>query len=113
MYLHCDYIVLTVIKTRHPVYIGRKWMYPIDYMEHYPGKAKKATSSSKYVYNFVLDRKEVCLLVNRHECVTFGHGFKEAWHPFYASDDVIKVLSKQTGYEEGFVDVKGSLKLLK
>lgn len=98
---------------RHPIHIGRKWMYPIDYVEHNPDKAVKTTSSSKYVYNFVLDKKEVCLLVNKYECVTFGHGFKEAWHPFYATEEVIRVLSIQQGYEDGFVDVKGSLKLLK
>lgn len=101
------------ITPRHPVYIWKKWMYPIDYLKYYPENAILTESSSKYVYNFVLDKKEVCLLVNRQECVTFGHGFKEVWHPFYASDEVVKVLSTQKGYEDGFVDIKGSVKLLK
>jgi Mg-chelatase subunit ChlD len=98
------------ITSKHPIRISGDWAHPIDFIE--TGDAKIAKGSGN-VYNFVLDGSH-SLLVNDVECLTFGHGLnsEKTWDPFYASSRVLEVLGNLSGYEEGFVSVKGSLKNL-
>jgi len=94
----------------HPLRIDGVWYKPKSLL----GKDDVVTckSTTNYVYNLVLDRNHVLLYVNDVECTTFGHGFddKVAWHPFYASRDVVNVVETLPGFSDGFVETTGSLK---
>ncbi len=97
---------LLLTKT-HPVRIDGKWQKPVNLVDNSRIVLCQGTTSS--VYNLVLDRQQIGLVVNGIECVTFGHGIKEAWHPFYASYDVIHVIESLPN-NRGFVVVNDTLK---
>jgi len=103
------------ITQKHPIRAGGQWRLPVDFMNGLAPNLEVSTcpSTSEYVYNFILDRCHI-LLVNGIECVTFGHGIQGpvTWHPFYASRDVVDVVSSLRGYEEGFVSTSSSLRIL-
>jgi len=63
------------------------------------------------VYNFILEHSHV-LIVNDMQCVTLGHGIKDAFHPFYGTSEVIDVIKKSSGYENGFVQVNSNIRNL-
>uniref|UniRef100_A0A6B2KYS2 VWFA domain-containing protein n=1 Tax=Arcella intermedia TaxID=1963864 RepID=A0A6B2KYS2_9EUKA len=94
------------ITKNHPIRVNGKWIKPKDHPE-----AVLVSSSSPYVYNFVLDRSHI-LLVNNTECCTFGHNIKDevTYHPFYATNTVIETLSRLDGWEDGLVIVPRSLR---
>jgi hypothetical protein len=94
-----------VITPSHPIRVNGEWAYP-----------KNQTSEHHFdwcntVYNFVLDRHHV-VLVNRVECVTWGHGFTGdvVEHAFYGTHQVIDTLSRLPGWNEGYVHVQGSIR---
>jgi len=99
------------ITRKHPIRVGGQWGLPVDFMNGV--EVSTCPSTSDYVYNFILDRCHI-LLVNGMECVTFGHGIQGpvTWHPFYASREVVDVVSSLQGFEEGFVSTCGSLRSL-
>jgi hypothetical protein len=99
------------ITKRHPVRLNGTWVRPIDLVCEEPENFRLCRSSDSHVINFVLDRRQVSLLVNSVECPTFGHGISEevAWHPFYASQEVLSVLSSFPEFQLGLVSVRGSL----
>jgi len=101
------------ITPRHPIKIGGLWRLPKDFLGDSVTNFLSATnckSTSKFVYNFVLDRCHI-LLVNGIECVTFGHGIQDpvTWHPFYASRDVVHCVSSLPGFSDGIVSTNESL----
>eukprot|EP01125_Pyxidicula_operculata_P021770 TRINITY_DN8628_c0_g1_i1.p1 TRINITY_DN8628_c0_g1~~TRINITY_DN8628_c0_g1_i1.p1 ORF type:complete len:1076 (+),score=188.04 TRINITY_DN8628_c0_g1_i1:27-3230(+) len=102
------------ITKKHPVKINGKWQFPISFVDNKDCStpASLCASSSKYVYNFVLDQNRV-VLVNGVECVTFGHGLLSdpvTHHPFYANENIIKFVSSQPGFSDGLVNCHGSLR---
>jgi len=92
---------------KHPIYFNNQWQYPIDIVDN--NIASYCDSTSQCVYNFILDQSYV-LLVNNMPCVTFGHGIKQVYHPFYATTAVLKTISSLPGFENGFVHVNGNLR---
>jgi len=90
-----------ILTNKHPIRIDGKWQMPINLVDDI--RVINTESTSQYVYNMVLDRANVGVLINGSECVTFGHQIEEAWHPVYASDVIvhaIEFLSGQQGNEE-------------
>lgn len=81
-----------MVTEKHPVRIENKWRSPKDFVNGID--VIKCKSTTNYVYNLVLDRVQVALLVNDMECVTFGHYFEEAWHDFYATSKVVKTVAE-------------------
>jgi len=95
-----------MVTKKHPVKIDNKWQSPKDLVDDVD--VVKCKSTTNYVYNLVLDRVQVALLVNNMECVTFGHYIVEAWHDFYATDKVVKTvkaLASKQNNENGLVMV--------
>jgi len=89
---------------KHPVRINKEWIRPQYVIDN--KSIVWDCSSEKYLYNIILNREKVTLLVNDTECVTWGHGFKEVWHPFYASSESVRkveALSKEQNNKR-FVD---------
>jgi len=101
------------ITKKHPIWINGEWRFPISCVNSSENSslAFLCRSTSKYVYNFVLDRCHT-ILVNGTPCVTFGHGIAGpvTWHPFYATKKVLEAVSAQPGFSDGFVRVVGSLR---
>jgi len=98
------------ITKKHPIWLNNKWQLPIDIANN-SNLAKIIEKSSNVVYNFILEHSHV-LIVNDMECVTLGHGIKEAFHPFYGTSEVIDVIKKSSGYENGFVQVNSNIRNL-
>jgi len=94
---------------KHPVWFNNQWQAPIDIANKDSNIANICDSSSKFVYNLVLEHSHVAL-VNGMRCVTLGHGIKEAYHPFYGTMEVINVVKAVSGYEKGIVEVNESLR---
>jgi hypothetical protein len=74
------------------------------------------------VYNLVLDSKHI-VLINGFECVTLGHGFKDAptsaavaaaepvlTHTYYGTQRVVDDLRRLPGWAAGKVTVTGALR---
>uniref|UniRef100_A0A6B2KZ96 VWFA domain-containing protein n=1 Tax=Arcella intermedia TaxID=1963864 RepID=A0A6B2KZ96_9EUKA len=97
-----------IITKNHPIRRNGVWGLP----KQVPG-AVTVRSSTAHVYNFVLEHSHV-LLVNGVECCTFGHQLQDpvAWHPFYATEQVINTLATLPGWENGAVAVNGSIRKL-
>ena len=57
------------------------------------------------VFNVVLQDSHVLLCINGMEAVTLGHGFKQAFHPFYSTNQVLTKLQQRPGWNEGHVIV--------
>jgi len=98
-----------IITKKHPIRLNNKWQLPIDIANN--NLAKISEKSSNIVYNFILEHSHV-LIVNDIQCVTLGHGIKDAYHPFYGTSDVINVIKKSLDYESGFVQVDSSIRNL-
>lgn len=80
-----------MLTKKHPIRLNGKLDYPINLLTK-DTKFQITMATSDYLYNFVLDKTHVLLLVNDIECVTFGHQIKEMWHPFYASTKVVQLV---------------------
>ncbi len=89
------------VTDRHPVKINGEWKYPIDLVNN--KDIIECDGTGNGVYNFILDKKQVGLLVNDIPCVTFGHYIDDVWHDFYGSDKVIKVV-ELLGHEKNNED---------
>lgn len=99
-----------MVTKKHPIRLNGQWELPVDLVDEAVIIAHPSTS--KYVYNVVLDEVEVGMFVNNVECVTFGHFIKEVWHPFYGSSEVIKYVESVAG-DDGFAMVDAeTLKIL-
>jgi len=98
---------------KHPIFVNGQWHVPSSLVNLESFSAKYCRPTSKYVYNFLLDKNHV-ILVNGIECVTFGHGIQDpvAWHPFYASNGVTDLLTSLPGFADGIVRTYGSLRTL-
>jgi hypothetical protein len=98
-----------ILSNKHPILWNGVWRYPIELINGNTIISRRETP--KYVYNFIFgdDNSPKIMTVNGINCVTYGHGFKEIWHPFYASARVIKVVKEFAEYETGLVCVIGSL----
>ena len=57
------------------------------------------------VFNVVLQHSHVLLCINGMEAVTLGHGFMQAFHPFYSTKQVLTTLEQRPGWKEGHVIV--------
>lgn len=97
------------ITKKHPVFFDNKWQFPIDIVHMYNNVAKLSHQKTKFVYNFLLENSHV-LLVNNIRCVTFGHGIKEVYHPFYGTNSVVDIIKALPGFADGYVDVNGNLR---
>jgi len=97
------------ITKKHPIWFNNQWQMPVDIAAKDTNIANICDSTSNCVYNFLLEHSHV-LLVNNVPCVTFGHGIKEAYHPFYSTQVVVDVIKGLPGFEKGFVKVNGSLR---
>jgi len=97
------------ITKNHPIRINEKWCLPKDLVR---GNDVCYMTTTDSVYNLVLDRRQVLLLVNGIECVTLGHGIEAdvVYDDFYATDKVIDTITALPGWETGLVNVEGSLK---
>lgn len=95
------------ITARHPVRVDGVWILP----GQMPDGKLAPTGASSCVYNLVLSHSHV-LLVNGVECVTWGHGMRDAVvaHPYFGSDHVLADLAGMAGWESGFVRVQGCIK---
>lgn len=78
----------------HPIRVNGKWQKPKDLVNDSTIVFVDATS--RYVYNLVLDQTRVGLLINGAECVTFGHEFRDAWHPIFASNVIINTIETES-----------------
>jgi len=94
---------------KHPIYFNNQWQLPVDIAKKDNTMAKYCDSTSNYVYNFILESSHI-LLINNMRCVTLGHGIKEAFHPFYGTNEVIKALKTSQTFEQGYIQVKGSIR---
>jgi len=86
----------------HPIRQNGKWIFPCQTIDHAYGKA---TDSA--VYTFLLDSKHIAI-INDIECLCLGHGIEGdevASHWYYGTKRVVEDLKKQTGWEEGRVEV--------
>lgn len=99
------------ITQKHPVWFNNEWKLPVDIGRKHQDIACVSEIMSNIVYNFVLEHSHM-LMVNGVRCVTLGHGIKEAFHPFYGTSEVIDAIKVSPGFENGFVQVKGSLRNL-
>ena len=66
---------------------------------------KPASLTVDRVFNVVLQHSHVLLCINGMEAVTLAHGFKQAFHPFYSTKQVLTALRQRPGWEEGHVIV--------
>ncbi|CAF1984696.1 unnamed protein product [Rotaria magnacalcarata] len=57
------------------------------------------------VFNVVLQHSHVLLCINGMEAVTLGHGFMQAFHPFYSTKQVLTTLEQRPGWKEGHIIV--------
>jgi hypothetical protein len=57
------------------------------------------------VFNVVLQHSHVFLCINGMQAVTLCHGFKQAFHPFYSTKKVLKMLKQRPGWKKGHVIV--------
>jgi adenylate kinase len=86
-----------ILTNKHPIRIDGKWQAPINLVDGV--RVINTESTSQYVYNMVLDRANVGVLINGSECVTFGHQIEEAWHPLYASDSIVQTIEFLSGHQ--------------
>lgn len=100
------------ITEKHPINFDGSWEYPKNFVVQGSDSVVYCKQTTPFVFNFVLEGSRI-LLVNGIQCLTFGHGVCDdpvAWHPFYATDRVLDVISALDEDSEGFVNVKGSLR---
>jgi len=97
------------ITKNHPIRIDGKWCLPKDLVR---GNDVCYMTTTDSVYNLVLDKRHVLLVVNGTECVTLGHGIEGdvVYDDFYATDKVIDTITALPGWNTGLVNVEGSLK---
>ncbi|CAF4198319.1 unnamed protein product [Rotaria magnacalcarata] len=57
------------------------------------------------VFNVVLQHSHALLCMNGMEAVTLGHGFMQAFHPFYSTKQVLTTLEQRPGWKEGHIIV--------
>jgi len=97
------------ITKNHPMRINGIWYRPKDMLN---GKDIQYVEYSDSVYNMVLDRRCVLLMVNGIECVTLGHGIERemVYDHFYGTEKVVERMSRIPGWENGLVTVHGSLR---
>jgi hypothetical protein len=97
------------ITKNHPMRINEQWYLPKDWIN---GKDIRYVEHRDSVYNMVLDRRGVLLVVNGMECVTLAHGIdgERVYHPFYGTDRVLERMRSLPGWEKGLVTVLGSLR---
>jgi hypothetical protein len=100
-----------IITKTHPVYYNGKWSRPIDLVNGVD--CIECPSSSRYVYNFVLDTQGVAIDVNHYSTVTFGHGIPEAYHPFYSTQEIIDYISTLEDSTQGSYPITVHGKLLR
>jgi hypothetical protein len=94
------------ITAKHPIRIHGKWHYPMTL------DCIQGTINSDIVYNVVLESCHI-MLVNGMECCTWGHNLDDdsvISHPFYGTNQIIDHLQSCTGWKEGYIRVKRSLK---
>jgi len=99
------------ITKNHPIRINGQWCLPKDQVNR---TDICFVESLEKVYNLVLDREGLLLVVNGIECVTFGHGIPGAivYDSFYGTERVIETISNLPGWDDGLVTVDGSLRAL-
>ena len=87
-----------ILTGSHPIRLNGKWEKPKNLVDGVT--IVNVDSTSRYVYNLVLDTTKVGLLIGGSECVTFGHQFTDAWHPLYASDVILRVIEEESKKQE-------------
>jgi hypothetical protein len=100
------------ITKNHPIRINGQWCLPKDRITGNDDVC--LVESTEDVYNLVLDKKCVLLMVNGMGCVTFGHGYEGdiVYDDFYGTERVLDVISSLPGWDNGLVTVHGSLRSL-
>jgi hypothetical protein len=94
------------ITAKHPIRIHGKWHYPMTL------DCIQGTINSDIVYNVVLESCHI-MLVNGMECCTWGHNLDDdsvISHPFYGTNQIIDHLQSCSGWKEGHIRVKRSVK---
>lgn len=104
---HFEMLVLSfshlALTPTHPLRIKEPFIRPCDLAKDYA----ELTSSRivDRVFNVVLHDSHVLLCINCMEAVTLGHGFKQAFHPFYSTKQVLATLEQRSGWTNGHVIV--------
>lgn len=112
---HFNLIVLPyshlALTPTHPLRIHGSFVRPCDMS--FPRNDDLATDHSEMpssltvdrVFNVVLQHSHVLLCINGMQAVTLGHGFTQAFHPFYSTKKVLTMLKQRPGWKEGHVIV--------
>lgn len=105
---HFDLLVLPssrlAVTPTHPLRIQGSFVRPCDLSFPMIDEILSSLVVDR-VFNVVLQDSHVLLCINGMEAVTLGHGFEQAFHPFYSTKQVLTTLQQRPGWKQGHVIV--------
>lgn len=87
----------------HPLRIQESFVRPCDLAVSH--NIRLSSLVVDRVFNVVLQHSHVLLCIDGMEAVTLGHGFTQAFHPFYSTEHVLMALERRTDWGKGHVIV--------